>query len=196
MKKLLLGSAMVSALFSPVAFAETPSFNVVEGGYSRLSAIGSDDNADGLTIRGSTDLTDMIYINGEYTSRTLDDATNNVLANDDIDLNTASIGLGVKFPVGESTAVYGEANYVNLKSKSLGESDTEIGHNLAFGVRSMISPSTEVYGELANTEMFATATEVTAGIRQYFNDNLGVFAEYSRNDLDSYHYNVGVSYKF
>ncbi len=196
MKKLFLGSAIVSVLFTPMAFAETPSFNMIEGGYGRLSAIGSDDNADGFTLRGSTELSDMIYINGEYTTRTIDDTTNNVLDNDDVDLNTASVGLGLKLPVGENTAVYSEANYVNLKSKGLGESDTEIGHNLAFGVRSMISPSTEVYGELANTEMFSTATEVTAGIRQYFNSNLGVFAEYSRNDLDSYHYNVGVSYKF
>ncbi|MFL0801051.1 MAG: porin family protein [Agarilytica sp.] len=196
MKKLLLGSAIVSALFTPMAFAETPSFNMVEGGYGRLSSIGSDENADGFIIRGSAELSEMVYINGEYTTRTIDDSTNNVFSDNDIDLNTASIGLGVTLPLGKNTAVYGEANYVNLKSKGLGQSDTEIGRNVAFGVRSMISPSTEIYGELANTEMFATATEMTAGVRQYFNSNVGVFAEYSRNDLDSYHYNVGVSYRF
>ncbi len=196
MKKLLLGSAIITAFFTPVAFADTPSFNIIEGGYGRLSAIGSDDNADGFTLRGSKELGDIMYINGEYSIRTLDDSTNNILTDDDIDFNTATIGLGVKFPVGDNTAVYSEANYINLKSKGLGQSDTEVGRNVAFGVRSMISPSTEIYGELANTEIFSTATEATAGIRQYFNDNLGVFAEYSRNDLDSYHYNVGVSYKF
>lgn len=84
MKKLLLIGSVISAFSTQAVLAEQPSFNYIEGGYSRFEFDGIDEEADGYMIRGSVELSDMVYLNGSYYDVTMDDATGNIFSNDDL----------------------------------------------------------------------------------------------------------------
>ncbi len=191
MKKLLIIGAMLSAFSAQAVLADQPSFTYIEGGYSRMDTDGFDEDANGYILRGSADITDIIYLNSSYSNMNLE--TN---ANSDVDLKIKTIGLGLKFPIGDRTAIFTEANYLDAKTSSRTYSDTEDGYELSVGLRSMVSDSTELYGKLTNTKFDSNFSSMTVGAKQYFTDNIGVFAEYTRNDFDTQNVNVGVSYKF
>ncbi len=191
MKKLLVVGAILSAFSAQSVLAEQPSFSYIEGGYSRMDTDGFNEDADGYILRGSAEVADMVYLNGSYS-----DTSRETILNDDIDLKIKSIGVGLKFPIGSSTAIFTEANYLDAKVSVQNDSDTEDGYEVSVGLRSMVSDSTELYGKLTNTEFDSTFSSMTVGAKQYFTDNIGVFAEYTRNDFDTQNVNVGVSYKF
>lgn len=191
MKKLLIIGAMLSAFSAQSVLADQPSFTYIEGGYSRMDTDGFDKDADGYILRGSADVSDMVYLNSSYS-----DISRKTIANGDVDLKIKSIGLGLKFPIDENTAFFTEANYLDAKVNSRTYSDTEDGYELSVGLRSMVSDSTELYGKLTNTKFDSNFSSMTVGAKQYFTDNIGVFAEYTRNDFDTQNVNIGVSYKF
>lgn len=192
MKKSLLALVTLTATATPFVCAEQPSFNYVEGGYSSADIPG---DPDGFILRGSVELTDVVYLNGSYTSLS-GDFDHAFAGKVDIDTDTPSIGIGAKLPIGSNTAVYGEANYFDTDTKTGRFSDSDDGHSLVFGVRSMLTDNTELYGKVANIEYQETTTEIGIGARQYVTDNLGVFAEYTTNDAEVDAYSVGVTYRF
>ncbi len=195
MKKLVFISGLFSVFATTAVFAEQPSFNLIEGGYSHYSL--DDEDGDGFIIRGSVELTDNIYLQGEASEITIDNALENALPNDDLDLSYQTFGVGFKTGINDNTAVFGSVNYLNSEADLLGNSNSEDGYTLSAGVRSMITDSTELYGEITHIELDGSATELKVGARQYLTENVGVFAEYAKMDNgDQDNYNVGISYRF
>ncbi len=185
MKKSLLSIALLSSLATGYASAEEPSFNYVEGGYSDI------EESDGFIVRGSFELNENIYITGSYNDVTDDEFDT------DIDLSLTTLGVGYKTLLSDTTALYAEINYIDAEVDTDFGSASEDGHKAAIGVRSMVTDSTEIYSEIANANRLDfTETILTVGAKQYFTDNIGLFAEYSRNDFETDAYNVGVSFKF
>lgn len=185
MKKTLLSIAALTSLTTGYTVAEEPSFTYVEGGYSDIEEF------NGYIVRGSFELNDNIYFTGSYNDITADES-----GFADIDFRFITAGVGYKTLVSDNTAIYAEVNYADSEIESGSFSESEDGHKAALGVRSMITDSTEFYGEIANLKIEDTTTRVTVGAKQYFTDNFGVFAEYARNDFETDIYNLGVSFKF
>lgn len=185
MKKAIVSLAIVSSLTASFALAEQPSFNLVEVGYSDI------EDMKGFSIRGSVEVSDLIYVKGDYSARTEEED-----GAPDFDANTSLFGVGAKFALGDTTALYTEAQYRNVDVEISNKSDSEDGYALAAGVRSMIADKTEFYGEIAHVDIDGASTEFTVGGRQYLTENIGVFAQYQRDDYDNYGYTVGVGVKF
>lgn len=185
MKKTLLSMTLLSSLTAGYAVAEEPSFHYIEGGYTDI------EDSTGFTLRGNLELNDNFYLTGAYTDVSDDETF--IL---ELDQRLVRVGGGFKAPISDTTAFYAELNYIELENEYGSSSDSEDGHQAGIGLRSMISDSTEVYGELTNQKFVNNVTLVTVGGRQYFNENIGVFAEYTRDDYENNGYNIGVSYKF
>lgn len=195
MKKLVLMSGILSIFSAATALAETPSFNFIEGGYSNYSI--NDEDGDGFVIRGSLELTNNIYIQGEATEITVDDASEGSFVNDDLDLGYQTFGIGYKSDIGENAVLFTSINYLNTESDFRGSSNSEDGYTLSAGMRSMVTDATELYGEVSHIDVNDTSTALTLGARQHLTENFGVFAEYTKlDDGEQDHYNVGVSYRF
>ncbi|VUD59623.1 hypothetical protein TDB9533_02724 [Thalassocella blandensis] len=188
----VLAPVLGAAISMPV-YAEQPSFNQIEGGYIEI-----DDDFSGYTLRGKVGITDNFYVTGGYSNVSHDELEDFI--NGTAELSASRFGVGTNFGITDNTAVYGQLEYLDLSlelDSSFFESDSnEDGYIASVGIRSMLTNTTELYGELAHNKVEETQTIATAGIRQYFTDNLGVFAEYSMNDYDSDGYAVGVSFKF
>ena len=185
--------AILSTCIAVPALADQPSFNIFEGGYTNV-----EDDVKGYTLRGAMSITDNLYITGGFgkeSSETLEE-----LSGGESDLTNSRVGLGTNFAITDNTALYGEIEYMRLTneidSELLTDKDTDNGYVAAAGIRSMVTSSTELYGELGMFRFDDNQPYATVGVRQYFTDNLGVFAEYTANDNDIEGYAVGVSVKF
>lgn len=193
MKKTLASLTLLATIGSGYVQAEQPSFNYVEGGYTSI------DDFDGFLVRGSYEFIDNIYLSGSYSA--LNDELSDLGIETDTDLDIATIGLGVIIPVSDTASFYLEAEYLdfeNSSSSNIGPDvdESEDGYELSMGVRAMLTSSTEIYSELSHKDVLAASTEITFGGRQYLTDNLGLFAEYQRDDFETDTYNLGVTYKF
>jgi len=185
MKKSILGLAIATIFSSTITLAEQPSFNYIEGGYN------SAEDLDGLIIRGSVEITDNLYVTGSYT-----DSTDDKNFSSDLDTQKVTAGVGFKVAMNDYTALYAELEYLDQQIEIGSFDESDDGHAISLGMRSMIVDGTELYGEIANVEFNATSTELALGIRQALTDNFGVFAEYNTNDFDVDGYTVGASFKF
>ncbi len=193
MKTKLLAVAVFSTLASVAAMADGPSFNMIEGGYTDI------EDADGFMVRGSVELTDQVYFTGSYANYS-DEETDDLLGVD-LNLGITTIGVGLQQAISDTTSLYGQIEYLDysleLDYGTGSAEDSEDGYQLSAGVRSMVSEKTEFYGELAHRDILEESVSMAkVGVRQYFTDNLGVFAEVNADDNDSNGYAVGVTYKF
>ncbi|PCK04102.1 MAG: hypothetical protein COA42_19540 [Alteromonadaceae bacterium] len=116
--------------------------------------------------------------------------------NIDVDASILEAGVGAKYNFTDSSVVYSELKYLDVEVEGGAFRDSEYGSILSLGVRSMVTGSTELFGEVSHNNISNTSTSVVLGARQYFTDNLGVFAKVGRDDFDSDMYSVGVSVRF
>lgn len=189
MNKTLLSAAIIVSLSAGSSFADQPSFNYLEGGYS-LTNYASGGETDGFTLRGSVDITDQFYVIGKGSK------TSYEIGFFEIDQTFITAGGGIKLPVQDNTSVYTQLSYAYYGSDVAGFSSSEDGFELEGGVRTMLADNTEVSANIKHTNLNRTATTVGVGLRQYFNDSFGVFAEVSRNDFKNNAYDIGVSFRF
>lgn len=193
MKTKLLTTTILGALVSVPVFAETPSFNMIEAGYTEVES-----DTTGYVLRGKMALTDNIFVTGAYSEESNEELEDFI--NGTAELTTSRVGVGGNYAIGENTAVYGQLEYLDLSSeisnRLFSEEDNDNGYIAAAGVRSMLTASTELYGELGHYKVEDAQTFASVGVRQYFTQNLGVFAEYTANDADTDGFAVGVSLKF
>lgn len=183
MKKSLIVLSLACLLANaPSAFSESPSFSYVEAGYRDLN------NFTGLTVRASVELSDYVYINGQYNDLT----DENEFGGRDFDVELYDIGLGVKFDVSSNTALYLEADYVNSED----DFDDENGYRASIGARTMLNNNIQFYADLAHLDLHRGFTEATAGFKFYVNGTFGFFVEGFRNDFEADGYSAGLSVRF
>ena len=174
---------LLSSVFAtPAAFAETPHFNYVSGGY--LNADLDGDDANGWTLDGSKLLGDNFFVSGQY--KTVGDSEDGL----DVDLNWLSAGVGYRTAMSESTDFYGLVTYENIETEvsysGSDFSDDENGYGLSAGVRSMLTDSIEIDGRLGYIDIADDSeTAITLGARYYVNTNFSVGTSYTTiDDLD------------
>lgn len=193
MKTKLLTTAILTATLALPAFAEQPSFTYVEGGYTE-----SDDDLSGFIVRGKAAITENLYLTGSYSLES-DDEVEDYLGGD-AEQDTLRVGIGANAPISDTTAVYGQIEYIDVSAEVDNQYFTaeasEDGYIASVGLRSMVADMTEVYGEIGTFDVVEQQTFASIGVRQGFTQNLGVFAEYTARDDDTSGYSVGVSVKF
>ncbi|MFL0811174.1 MAG: porin family protein [Agarilytica sp.] len=195
MKQFIIAGIAIFGLNSAIVVAETPSFNKFEVGYG-VTKNGESDvfDYDGLTLRGSYEFMDNLYVTGSYSDETQSEKSE--LTDDKFEINSYSLGAGFYLPLGESNAFYMEASYADIEVEVDGVSQSEDGYIATTGIRSMVTDQLEIYGELSHLAFDTQATTLSAGTRYHFTDNLGIFAEVSRADFDTNQYMIGANIKF
>lgn len=190
MNKLFASTVIVLGLSAGSAMATQPSYNFLEGGYTKANFEGLDPSDKGFLIRGSVEVSDVVYFIGSASTTSFDTFVG------DFDFREVKLGVGAKTPVTDSASVFVEAEYLNHDYKILGDSIDEDGYELSVGVKSMVAAQTEVFAQVSHINIDSSATELGFGIRQHLNDTVGVFAEYSLNDFDDNRFNIGVNLQF
>ncbi|WP_144392304.1 hypothetical protein [Pleionea sediminis] len=179
MKKLLIATALTAASVS--GFTAEPSFNFVEAGIVKY------DDGDSKKVLGNFEFNTNFYGVASYEIE--DDAGD--------DLTAISIGAGYKTTIGASTSLYGQLEYTDYSVDTDFGDFSEDGYNLSAGIRSMVTNSTELFGEVTNGNIDSyTVTTIGIGARQSFTDNFGAYVRYDMTDRDDDFYGVGVSLKF
>lgn len=156
-------TALSASLVSVSAFADTPDWRYVEGGYLSYDSEGGFD-PDGLQVNGKYLLDPNIYVNGEFGW-----AESGIT-----DFTTLTIGGGYRFALNNTTDAYVGANFERFDADYYDDN----GYSLNAGVRSMITPELEVNGELGYFKIDEGEVTLKAGAYYYFNPQFAVGASY------------------
>ena len=183
MKKSTLSIAIIaSAFFSSSLLANTPSWNNVEIGYAKADY--DDVEPDGFFVKGSTLVTENVFLTAEYTS--LSDDVWGV----DVDLTWARLGAGYRYSIATSTDLYGKVTYEYTEAEAsyagISDSNDDSGFGLTAGVRSRITSQFEVDGSIGYIDIDGEGDAAFAvSAHYYFNDQFAVGARFLNvDDLD------------
>lgn len=182
-----------AALFSTSSMAQSPSWDLIEVGYAKgdIDDI-SEVSPSGFAISGSKLLGEDVFIAASYS----------VLSDDfegvDLDLDQASVGLGYRLGISETTDAYVTVSYeyIEVSASGGGESASadDNGYGIGIGVRSRLTENFEVDGSIGYIDIAdESETAIGASGYYYFSDALAVGAHYSTSaDVSVY----GVSLRF
>lgn len=196
----------LSTAVSCGAFATAPDWNYVEGGYTAMHIDGSEDQK-GFHLGGALIFNEYFFFRGRYTA--VDDSIPGVIngapASFDIETEWDNFGLGFRKGISRFTDVYGVVaiEYLKYTVSRTGFSvdNDETGYSINGGVKSRISDSLEVFGELGfinvNGEDFQDISDigVNIGAYYYFTDQFAIGTDYRRVD-ETYLINASVRYSF
>ncbi|MGB5165260.1 MAG: outer membrane beta-barrel protein [Woeseiaceae bacterium] len=145
MKRLITLAAVL--LLSAPAMAGALSYNYIEGGYQRieLDAGPFDVSADAFSIDGSFEIGENAFVFAGYNTADFDEG---------IDLSEFDIGVGYAVPISNNTDFYGKLAWITTELDANGfNSLDDSGIGAAIGVRSLISPAFEVFGEISYVDL-------------------------------------------
>ncbi|MCW8109445.1 porin family protein [Alteromonas ponticola] len=169
-----------------------PDFSFVDVGFTKMNIDDTDFSPSGFTVGTSVVFTDMLFGVAKFTS------TSDDIANNDVDLTQATIGLGARYTLSNSTAAYAVLGYENAEIKVSGFSEEfdEDGYSLAVGLRSNLSEAFELDGTIGYMKLGDESdTEFKVTANYYFMSTFAVNASYSMvDDIDSF--TVGARYSF
>ncbi|MFC7002926.1 outer membrane beta-barrel protein [Pseudobowmanella zhangzhouensis] len=171
-------AATSTVLLSATAMADGPRWHFVEGGYTTMDFDGYDGgfDPDGFVIKGMTLIAPQIYVHGEY------DYMESDLFDENIDVNTLTVGVGYIMPLSTRTDAFASINYERLDV----DGNDPDGFSLDAGVRSMITNVLELSGQIGYLSWDGGDDDLTfkVGAQYYFDPQFSVGASYE--NLDSY----------
>lgn len=189
MKKKILAVGLLAAL-PLTSFAETPSFDFVQGGYANWDIDGISGSFDGFQVSANKSLNKNFYFNGDYQS----------VSKGSLDSKFSTVGLGYRYKLSNSAVFFGELDWanlnvdVNLGSFSAGANDS--GYQAAAGFRGMVSPKFELKGAVEYLDLGSDdSTSYVVGAAYNFNKAASLYSDV-KFDKDSTRYTVGVRYNF
>jgi len=177
---------------SAPALADGISYSYVQAAYQELDIdIGGGPNADGdgFAVAGSAAVGDNAFVFAGYGSYDLESV---------IDYSVLSVGAGYHDSLSGKTDWYATLAYVKaeLDAGFFGNVD-DSGYGVAVGLRSMVSPSLELYGNIGYTDLGDGADGTAVGLGLWYtvsgNIALGLGASFEE-DITSY--GVGVRLYF
>jgi opacity protein-like surface antigen len=184
-----------AALFSTASLAQSPTWNLIEAGYGQADIDGLDElSPSGFAIGGSSLLGENVFIQGSYSL--LSDDISGV----DIDLDQASVGLGYRYGLTETTDVYASASYeyIELSASGFGASESldDSGYGLTVGLRSRITEQLELNGAIGYVDI-GDESETALGVsgHYYFTQNVALGLTYS-STADVSIYGISLRYAF
>ncbi len=180
MKKALIATLIASSAVMSTQAAQ-PSFDYVQLGMNQY------DDADSLELEGSFKLNQNFFLTGNMETISIDQTS--------IDIDVLSFGIGYVFELSSDAAAYTKVEYIDFDANVAFEGD-DSGYGLALGMKSMIAPKTELFAEIEHVNLEGSSTNLAFGLKQYFNDAVGGYVKYERNDFGDDLYGLGVSINF
>jgi hypothetical protein len=157
-----VSSALLMA--APVMAGEL-SYNYIEGSYQRieLDAGAFDVSADAFSIGGSFELGENAFIFAGYNTADFDEG---------IDLSQLDLGVGYAVAISANTDVYGKIAWVTTEVDANGfNSLDDSGIGAAIGIRSMVSPAVELFGEISYVDLDEAGDGTAIGGGAWWNLN-------------------------
>lgn len=185
--KTMLVSILGLALVTPVAMAQTPSFNYVGASYTEIE----DGNLkyDGFELEVSGRISEKWFLSGSYA----DISTSKTgIVYDDLDVTHGR--LGYIFIEDDWAAFYGgpQVQYLNLDNSSSSTSETDLGAFI--GLRFIALPRIELTTEVSYINMNNSITRYSAGARMYITPSLSAKVQANFGDWDGF--NIGINFHF
>jgi hypothetical protein len=152
---LALGALLLSG--AP-ALADGLSYSYIQASYQDVELdLGPGPNADGdgFAVAGSVEISDDWFIFADYGSFDLEST---------VDFTELSVGAGYHDSISTTTDWYASLAYVKaeVSASGFGSAD-DSGYGVAAGLRSMISPSLELYGNIGYADLGDGANGTTFG---------------------------------
>ena len=189
LRYLSIGALMLS---SATALAEGPSYSYIQANYQEVDVDlggGFDADGDGWAVAGSVAINDSWFVFAGYASSELESV---------VDLDETTIGAGWHSAISQTTDWYATLAYVDLGLSARGfGSISEDGFAASVGIRSMMKPNLELYGNLGYADLgdgFDGAS-IGAGLWYTVTGNLALGAGVDVGD-DVTSYGVGVRLYF
>lgn len=193
--KIQLLAIATAAFFSTTTLAKAPSWDQIEVGYTKgdiddLSEV----SPSGFAIGGSKLLGENVFVLGSYSM--LSDDYQGV----DLDLDQASVGLGYRLGLNETTDAYVTASYEYIELSGSGNGNSisvdDNGYGIGIGVRSRLTDNFEVDGSIGYIDI-ADESETAFAVSgyYYFTDAVAIGAHYS-STADVSLYGVSLRYSF
>ncbi|MCB1586624.1 MAG: hypothetical protein KDI52_10100 [Xanthomonadales bacterium] len=182
MKKNILVSTLF-ALISVSAFAENPSFDYIDAGYSNWDPDGSISKIDGFELKFSKSVNDNYYIAGDF----------NRVTQYGNALNFSTLGFGYMNAFSEKSTFFAELDYA-YSDASPGTSEN--GFEFTTGVRSMVTEQFELKGAIEHLNFDGSdRTSVVLGGVYSFNENFAIYLDY-KFESDLNRMAAGLRYNF
>jgi hypothetical protein len=163
MKRFITVSAAL--LMAGPVLAGDLSYNYIEGGYQRieLDAGPFDVSADAFSIGGSFELGENAFLFADYDTADFDEG---------IDLSAFEIGAGYAVPISSNVDFYGKLAWVTTELSANGfDSLDDSGIGAAIGVRGMVTPALELFGELSYVDLDQAGDGTAIGGGAWWNLN-------------------------
>jgi len=189
--KALLGLAVLAPA---AALADANNFNYLEGRYlnGEIEEL-NDLDVDGWELNGSVELTDQIFITAQFGEVEPDEGNFNV------ELETASLGLGYVFGQTANASYYGTLRYVEQEVAVNNFASTdEDGYAIGFGTRMNLSQQAELrlnldYVDVGDEDTFVPSAQVVYS----FTPQVAGVLDYSHStDLDYHTVGLGLRFYF
>ncbi|AOW75612.1 hypothetical protein A3Q34_01165 [Colwellia sp. PAMC 20917] len=177
-KSLALTTLLFTTLtVSTLSMAKSPSWNNIGVGYVSVDIKDSDFEPTGFTFLGSKLINDNVYFHGKYR------LVSEEVYDEDIDLSTWNLGLGIRHGLNETTDLFGQVSYLNAEIEYDNTSEDENGYSLGAGVKSMLSDNFEVVVQ-ATRDSLDGESETAFGIAAafYLNETVSIGAGYQIAD--------------
>ena len=158
-------------LSSATAMAQAPSYSYIQASYQEVDIDlggGLDVDGDGFGVGGSAELGANWFIFASYSSFDFESV---------VDLNELSVGAGYHSAISEKTDWFVSLGYIDAELDIAGfGSFDDSGIGASLGVRSMFSPTLELYGSVGYADLGdgADGTSFAAGLWYTVTGNLAL----------------------
>ena len=153
---LSFGALMLS---SAVALAEGPSYSYIQASYQEIDVdLGGniDADGDGYGVAGSVAINESWFVFAGYSSFDLESV---------VDLDQLQAGVGWHSPISDRTDWFVTGSYIDYEASARGfGSVSEDGIGIGIGIRSMINPNFELYGQATYEDVGDGDTTLEAGL--------------------------------
>ncbi|MET1255904.1 porin [Aliikangiella maris] len=183
MKKTLIALAISGiSMTSMATFAESPSFNFVELGYTQIDIDDVPFDPDGFELDLNFELNENFYLSADYAK--VDEMST--------ELKMSNIGFGFKSDISDSTAFFAQIDWSKIDA---GEID-EDGYKVSTGVRSNVTNHLELTAAYEYLDIDDDSSNFFLfGAAYKMSDNVSMYADYKlESDMDQM--SVGVRYSF
>lgn len=177
-------------LSSAVAMAEGPSYSYIQAAYQEIDvdiAGNVDADGDGYGVAGSIAINEDWFMFAGWSTFDLESV---------VDLDQLQIGAGWRSAISEKTDWFASLAYIDydLSVQGLG-SGSEDGFGVGLGIRSMVNPNLELYGQATYEDVGDGDTTFAAGLWYTVSGNLALGAGVDVGD-DITAYGVGIRLYF
>lgn len=177
-KKTLLATVILAST-TGAAFAASPSYNFIEGGYQRVDDF---HESDGFELNGMIDLNETFFLQGGYTN------LEGSKYGEKLEGDLFNIGLGVRAPIADNVDFNASIDYLNGEADAYSPleghySYDDDGYRLGVGVRAQVTAPLELaasytYDQYSDDDDLDTKS-VNLKATYTVADNVGLYAGYS-----------------